>query len=181
MAIVTISHEMGAGGSVIGMALGERLGYRDVDQDMISQAARRYGCLEERLTQLDETKPSFFERFDAETRPYVTVLQSAVLDMADLDNAVIMGRVGRCSSRGSRTCCASRATGGTGEVLQADRPAPECSIDADRLPAEVTRQEAWIIGGCQHCGTPFQVTEGVLVWVAHPAGEMSESRPRREA
>ena len=32
---------------------------------MISQAARRYGCLEDKLSHLDETTPSFFERFDA--------------------------------------------------------------------------------------------------------------------
>jgi cytidylate kinase len=100
MAIVTISHEMGAGGSVIGMPLAERLEYRYVDQDMISQAARRYGCLEERLTRLDETKPSFLERFDAETRHFITVLQSAVLDVAEQDNAVIMGRSGQVLLQG---------------------------------------------------------------------------------
>jgi len=101
MAIVTISHEMGSGGSVIGTALAERLEYRYVDQDMIAQAARRYGCLEERLTQLDETKPSFFERFDGETRHYITVLQSAVLDVAEQDNAVIMGRSGQVLLQGT--------------------------------------------------------------------------------
>jgi cytidylate kinase len=95
VSIVTISHEMGAGGSVIGAALAERLEYRYVDQDMISLAAQRYGCLEERLTRLDETKPTFLERFDAETRHYITVLQSAVLDVAEQDNAVIMGRSGQ--------------------------------------------------------------------------------------
>jgi cytidylate kinase len=100
VAIVTISHEMGAGGSVIGMTLAERLEYRYVDQDMISQAARRYGCLEGRLTQLDETKPSFLERFDVETRHYITVLQSAVLDVAERDNAVIMGRSGQVLLQG---------------------------------------------------------------------------------
>src|SRR5262249_20283106 len=100
MAIVTISHEMGAGGSVIGMALAERLEYRYVDQDMISQAAQRYGCLEDKLTQLDETKPSFLERFDVETRHYITVLQSALLDVAEQDNAVIMGRSGQVLLRG---------------------------------------------------------------------------------
>ena len=100
MAIVTISHEMGAGGSVIGMALADRLEWRYVDQDMISQAARRYGCLEDKLSHLDETKPSFFERFDAETRHYITVLQSAVLDVAELDNVVIMGRSGQVLLQG---------------------------------------------------------------------------------
>jgi cytidylate kinase len=100
MAIVTISHEMGAGGSVIGRALAERLAYRYVDQDMISEAARRYGCLEDKLSQLDETKPSFFERFDAETRHYIAVLQSAVLDVAEQDNVVIMGRSGQVLLQG---------------------------------------------------------------------------------
>jgi cytidylate kinase len=100
MAIVTISHEMGAGGSVIGMALAERLEYRYVDQDMISQAAQRYGCLEDKLTQLDETKPSFLERFDVETRHYITVLQSALLDVAEQDNTVIMGRSGQVLLQG---------------------------------------------------------------------------------
>jgi len=100
MAIVTISHEMGSGGSKIGMALAERLECRYVDQDMIAQAAQRYGCLAERLTQLDETKPSLLERFDAETRHYIMVLQSAVLDVAEADNVVIMGRAGQVLLRG---------------------------------------------------------------------------------
>ncbi|MGH7266925.1 MAG: cytidylate kinase family protein [Candidatus Rokuibacteriota bacterium] len=100
MAVVTISHEMGSGGSVVGTMLAERLEYRYVDQDMISQAARRYGCVEARLTNLDETKPSFFERFDVETRHYTTVLQSAVLDVAEQDHAVIMGRSGQILLQG---------------------------------------------------------------------------------
>jgi cytidylate kinase len=95
MAIVTVSHEMGSGGAEIGAALAERLRYRFVDQDMISQAARQYGVGEEKLTQLDETKPSLFERFDVETRQYITVLQSALLDVAEQDDVVIMGRGGQ--------------------------------------------------------------------------------------
>ncbi len=100
MAIVTISHEMGSGGSIIGAAVAERLECRYVDQDMISTAARQYGVAEARLTRLDETNPSFFERFDAETRHYITVLQSAVLDVAERDNAVIMGRSGQILLQG---------------------------------------------------------------------------------
>jgi cytidylate kinase len=100
VAVVTISHEMGSGGSVVGRMLAERLEYRYVDQDMISQAAQRYGCLEARLANLDETTPSFFERFDVETRHYITVLQSAVLDVAEQEHAVIMGRSGQILLRG---------------------------------------------------------------------------------
>jgi cytidylate kinase len=100
MAIITISHEMGAGGPEIGGALAQRLGYRYVDQELISEAARRYGLIEEKLSHLDETKPSLFERFDAETRRYITVLQTVLYEFAADDNVVLMGRGGQWLLRG---------------------------------------------------------------------------------
>jgi cytidylate kinase len=100
MPIVTIAHETGSGGPDIGMALAERLGYRYVDREMLSQAAKQYGVTEDKLTKLDETKPSLFERFDVETRQYLTVLQSGLLDVAEHDNAVINSRGGQVLLRG---------------------------------------------------------------------------------
>ena len=81
MAIVTISHEMGAGGPEIGQQLGERLGYRYVDHELISDAAHRYGLLEDKLSHLDESKPSLFE-------------------FAEQDRVVLMGRGGQWLLRG---------------------------------------------------------------------------------
>src|SRR5258705_276903 len=52
MAIVTMSHEIGAGGPEIGQQLAERLGCRYVDHELISNAATRYGLLEEKLYDL---------------------------------------------------------------------------------------------------------------------------------
>ncbi len=95
MAIITISHEMGAGGSEIGFAVAERIGYRYVDQELISEASRRYGIVEEKLTQLDETKPSLFERFDVETRLFTTVIQTSLYDFAEQDNVILGGRGGQ--------------------------------------------------------------------------------------
>ena len=100
MGVITISHETGSGGPEIGVALAARVNYRYVDQDVISQAAQRYGCVEEKLIRLDETKPSIFARFDVETRYYITVLQSALLDVAEADNVVILGRGGQILLRG---------------------------------------------------------------------------------
>src|SRR5437016_9167932 len=100
MAVITISHEMGAGGPEIGMSLAKRLGYRYVDQELIQDAVRRYGLAEEKLSHLDESKPSLFERFDAETRHYITVLQTTLLEFAEQDNAVLMGRGGQWLLRG---------------------------------------------------------------------------------
>jgi cytidylate kinase len=100
MAIVTIAHETGSGGPEIGIELAKRLGYRYVDRDMLSEAALRYGVTEDKLTELDEKKPSLFERFDVETRQYITVLQSALLDVAEQDNVVINSRGGQMLLRG---------------------------------------------------------------------------------
>jgi cytidylate kinase len=100
MAIITISHQMGAGGPEIGMALAQRLSYRYVDQELISEAARRYGLLEEKLAHLDESKPSLFERFDTETRRYITVIQTALFDFAEDDRVILMGRGGQWLLRG---------------------------------------------------------------------------------
>jgi cytidylate kinase len=100
MPIVTIAHETGSGGPDIGMALAGRLGYRYVDREMLSQAAKQYGVTEDKLTKLDETKPSLFERFDVETRQYLTVLQSGLLDVAEHDDAVINSRGGQVLLRG---------------------------------------------------------------------------------
>ena len=100
MAIITISHEMGSGGSEIGQQLADRLGYQYVDHELISATAHRYGLLEEKLEHLDETKPSLFERFDAETRRYITAMQTALYEFAEQDRVVLMGRGGQWLLRG---------------------------------------------------------------------------------
>ena len=100
MAIIVVSHEMGAGGTEIGQLLAQRLGYRYVDQELISAAAQRYGLLEEKLSHLDESKPSLFERFAAETRMYITVIQTALYELAEQDNVILMGRGGQWLLRG---------------------------------------------------------------------------------
>ena len=61
---------------------------------------RRYGLVEEKLSHLDESKPTLFERFDAETRHYITILQTTLLEFAESDNAVLMGRGGQWLLRG---------------------------------------------------------------------------------
>src|SRR5947199_10112371 len=90
MAIVVISHQMGAGGPEIGTALAQRLGYRYVNQELLLDAARRYGLAEGKLSHLEESKPTLFERFDTETRHNITVLQTTQFEFAERDNAFCM-------------------------------------------------------------------------------------------
>lgn len=82
------------------MALAQRLGYRYVDQELIADAVRRYGLTEEKASHLDESKPTLFERFDVETRHYITVLQTTLLEFAEQDNCILMGRGGQWLLRG---------------------------------------------------------------------------------
>src|SRR2546429_3498430 len=100
MAIIVISHQMGAGGPEIGMALAQRLGYRYVNQELLLDAARRYGLAEEKLSHLEESKPTLFERFDPETRHHIPGLQTTQFEFAEKDDAVLMRGGGQWLLRG---------------------------------------------------------------------------------
>ena len=100
MAIIVISHQMGAGGPEIGTTLAQWLGYRYVNQELLLDAARRYGLAEEKLSHLEESKPTLFERFDTETRHHITVLQTTQFEFAEMDNAVLMRGGGQWLLRG---------------------------------------------------------------------------------
>src|SRR5207237_4849324 len=68
--------------------------------ELVLDVARRYGVAEDKLSHLDESKPTLFERFDTETRYYITILQTTLLDFAEMDNVVLMGRGGQWLLRG---------------------------------------------------------------------------------
>ena len=95
MAIVTISQQVGSGGTEIGLALAERLGYRFVDHEPFMERTERYGLDAHRLRHLEQEPPSLFERFDHETRRYIAVIQAVLLEIAAEDRAVVVGRGGQ--------------------------------------------------------------------------------------
>jgi cytidylate kinase len=100
MAILTISQEMGSGGAEIGMTVAGRLGYKYVDNEELLGRAQRYGLSGERLARLAEDRPSWVERFDAETRRYILSLQAVLYEFAQDDNVVLMGGGGQWLLRG---------------------------------------------------------------------------------
>jgi cytidylate kinase len=100
MAILTISHEMGSGGAEVGMALATRLAYTYVDNEELLGRAQRYGLAEERLARLVEDRPSWVERFDAETRRCILALQAVLYEFAQADNVVLIGGGGQWLLRG---------------------------------------------------------------------------------
>jgi cytidylate kinase len=100
MAILAISQEMGSGGAEIGMTMATRLGYTYVDNEELLGRAQRYGLAEDRLARLVEDRPSWVERFDAETRRCILALQTVLYEFAQADNIVLMGGGGQWLLRG---------------------------------------------------------------------------------
>ena len=100
MAILTISHEMGSGGAEIGMAVAKRLAYTYVDNEELLGRAQRYGLAEDRLARLMQDRPSWVERFDAETRRCILALQVVLYEFAQDDDVVLMGAGGQWLLRG---------------------------------------------------------------------------------
>jgi cytidylate kinase len=91
---------MGSGGAEIAMAVATRLGYTYVDNEELLGRAQRYGLAEERLARLAEDRPSWVERFDAETRRCILALQVVLYEFAQFDNVVLVGGGGQWLLRG---------------------------------------------------------------------------------
>ncbi len=95
MAILTISRESGVGGEEIGMAVAEKLGYEYVAKDSIFREIGEHG--EKWLKwskELDNHKPSLWERFDHSFVGYVALKESIMYQHAMKNNVVLMGRGG---------------------------------------------------------------------------------------
>jgi cytidylate kinase len=100
MAIVTLSHQLGAGGGQIARAVAQGLHYRCIGPEVLAAAAERHGLAQEQLTRLGEAKPAFLDRLGSETQVYLAVMQSAIHDAALEDNVVLLGRGGQWLLRG---------------------------------------------------------------------------------
>jgi len=59
---ITISRQMGAGGSYIGQIIAKRLGLKYVDREVLHLAAQEFGCDEETVAARSERVSSFWER-----------------------------------------------------------------------------------------------------------------------
>lgn len=99
--IITISRQFGAGGSTIGMAVAEELGYYYCDKDMIVRAAIESGNLNpDEIRYYDEKVPVEFgfgqSLFDFYNKPLDERLfnaqREAIRKLAEKGNCVIVGR-----------------------------------------------------------------------------------------
>ncbi len=59
---ITISRQMGSGGSYIGQVIAKRLGLKYVDREVLHLAAQEFGCDEETIAARSEHVTSFWEK-----------------------------------------------------------------------------------------------------------------------
>lgn len=137
MSLVVISREMGSGGTQLGRAIAERLGYRFGDREVILEAVRRYRVPEENLSRLEESKPSFFERLDRER--YLAYLRAVMYAFAADDDVVITGRAAPFFFAGVDNALRIRVTAPA--AIRAARVAEESKIPLDEAQARIARYD----------------------------------------
>jgi cytidylate kinase len=95
MAILTISRQLGSGGREVGLGVASSLGYDYVDRTRFIHDLKEIDDIWERMGRdMDERKPSFFEKFDMSFTAFGSLVQSVLLKCALADRVVLMGRGG---------------------------------------------------------------------------------------
>jgi cytidylate kinase len=93
MAILTISREFRSGGQEIGTAVAERMRYDYVGKERILSDLRGQG---ERwialLNEVDEDRPTVWDKFDWEYQGLMALMESYIYDRAMDDRVVLVGR-----------------------------------------------------------------------------------------
>ncbi|MGD8352703.1 MAG: cytidylate kinase family protein [Pseudomonadota bacterium] len=95
MAILTICRESGARGEEIAQKVAEKLGYEFIARQAIFDEIREYGEQWFKWGQeMDDHKPSIWERFDLSFAGFVALKESIMFQHATKNNVVLMGRGG---------------------------------------------------------------------------------------
>lgn len=93
MAVVAISREIGTAGTQVGQALARLLGCPFVTREIVLEAAQRYDVAPDKLADVDEHAPSFWQRFDRERRRHLVFIRAALLDRIADGACIVIGRV----------------------------------------------------------------------------------------
>jgi cytidylate kinase len=92
MAVITISNELGSGGSDIGQRVAHNLGYQFVDKYTSDRIFRQYGLT--KFNQVYGTAPSILDLLNSDNLLIVAMLNEIIEALAQRGNIVILGRAG---------------------------------------------------------------------------------------
>ena len=92
MAIITLARQVAALGDEVGIALAQKLNYDFIKRTDIEKRILELGFPEEKLPKYDERKPGFFASLIKDRDEYFNLTQYALLEAAQKNNVVIIGR-----------------------------------------------------------------------------------------
>ena len=156
--LVTISREYGAGGSELGVLLGQKLGWPVLDHELVRKLAARLRCEESEVKAMAEHAPTFFERLAAaavvtapESRVHSTpwptdpdcvaaAAREVLLEAAQNPPLIIVGHGGNCLFSGRRDVLRVRVTAPFDERVE--RVARRSGMTRQQSAAEVRRRDA---------------------------------------
>jgi len=156
--LITLSREYGAGGSELGVLLGQMLGWPVVDHELVRQLAARLSCEEGEVVAMDEHAPSFLERLASvatvtapesrvHSRPWSTdpdcvaaAAREVLLEAAQHPPVIIVGHGGNCLFRGRSDVLRVRVVAPFD--LRVQRVARRTGAPPQRAASEVRRRDA---------------------------------------
>lgn len=154
--LLTISREYGAGGSELGVLLGELMRWPVLDHELVRQLAERLRCEEREVVAMDEHAPSFLERLAAvavvaapEARvqsPWATdpdcvaaAAREVLLEAARTLPLIVVGHGGNCLFRGRADGLRIRVTAPFD--VRVRRVAQRTGVSIPQAAADVRRRD----------------------------------------
>ena len=95
MAIITITRGLHSGGEIVAENVAKAIGARCVSSEVLSEAARTYNVPEDKMLQVFEKTPSFWERMTESRRIHLAYIQATLAEWAKEDNLVYHGNAGQ--------------------------------------------------------------------------------------
>jgi cytidylate kinase len=92
--VITISRQMGSGGRMIAEIVAQKLGWRLVSKELISEAAKKSGADESKIERVFEQRLSLQDRitFRERSEKYIDSIRHVIADVVEEGNVVILGR-----------------------------------------------------------------------------------------
>ena len=95
MAIITITRGLHSGGEAVAESIAKVLGARCVSSEVLREAAKNFKVPEDKMLQVFEKSPSFWERMTESRRIHLAYIQATLAEWAKDDNLVYHGNGGQ--------------------------------------------------------------------------------------
>ena len=95
MPVITITRGLHSGGEVVAENVAKALGAKCISSEVLLEAAKKFNVPEEKMMQVFEKTPSFWERMTESRRIHLAYIQATLAEYAQDDNLVYHGNAGQ--------------------------------------------------------------------------------------